>query len=684
MSLYTTLGQCLFKIGEFRFKCPEGNCGKAFLTSYSLKIHVRVHTKVKPFSCEQTGCEKSFNTLYRLRAHQRLHNGDTFNCFQDGCTKYFTTLSDLKKHFRTHTQERPYKCIEDGCGKAFTASHHLKTHRRTHTGERPFVCLHTGCHKSFVTKNGLVAHAKIHENPVSNIENDDILKEDCDSPSDVEEDENRNNLNKQQGDMIALPSSASDTNTNPTQSTLATTIHLEYESSMEITDTSVSSPEFSLTPASTGTSFSEPMFRVETSDGSLSNNENDTYNSSKSQDVFIVSNDTNICGSIDKDLCDMLLVEDLLESINVPISNDIESVKCLENKLELGKNDLSNNVDHLDVQFDKVLMELPKPTDGMEQIQNTVVSPQLDIFEMQWNEIQSNKNMVQNNLDKSNNETMWQNNVGLKSKSCECIECICDSDDSSNVSSSKVQFSLPNNLSISSPENFVPNNVRSSLSNSCECANCFCENDENSCQDCSGSRMQYESNNTQVLEKKLINDNATEMVLIGSNEIEMADIWRKMENSNVVNNHVINSVNTPGNFFVQPKTWENWTISNTVTQNTEKAGPSIDENQARDGNISDNDLDSLRITQLINCDAYKEVTNIINKNGTQKKCGTHDCSCKNKPKVTESCCVTVCLETLKQIKRVLEGGCCKGNIVGKNSLAVALGLPATKCCLVGK
>jgi len=97
--------------GEYRFKCAEPSCGKAFLTSYSLKIHIRVHTKVKPFECNQKGCEKAFNTLYRLRAHQRLHSGNTFNCEETGCVKFFTTLSDLKKHIRTHTQERPYKYV---------------------------------------------------------------------------------------------------------------------------------------------------------------------------------------------------------------------------------------------------------------------------------------------------------------------------------------------------------------------------------------------------------------------------------------------------------------------------------------------------------------------------------------------------------------------------------------------
>jgi uncharacterized Zn-finger protein len=79
------------------------------VTSYSLKIHIRVHTKVKPFECNFPSCGKAFNTLYRLRAHERLHNGKTFNCESEGCMKFFTTLSDLKKHTRTHTREKPYK-----------------------------------------------------------------------------------------------------------------------------------------------------------------------------------------------------------------------------------------------------------------------------------------------------------------------------------------------------------------------------------------------------------------------------------------------------------------------------------------------------------------------------------------------------------------------------------------------
>ncbi|KYQ57630.1 Metal regulatory transcription factor 1 [Trachymyrmex zeteki] len=154
--------------GEYRFKCAEPSCGKAFLTSYSLKIHIRVHTKVKPFECNHKDCKKAFNTRYRLRAHQRLHSGNTFNCEETGCVKFFTTLSDLKKHIRTHTQERPYKCREKGCGKAFTASHHLKTHKRTHTGERPYVCTFENCKRRFTTPHSLKSHIKTHNKTMNN------------------------------------------------------------------------------------------------------------------------------------------------------------------------------------------------------------------------------------------------------------------------------------------------------------------------------------------------------------------------------------------------------------------------------------------------------------------------------------------------------------------------------------
>ena len=62
-----------FFVGEYTFACKQDNCGKAFLTSYSLKIHLRVHTNEKPFECDVNGCEKAFNTLYRSVGQEVLN-----------------------------------------------------------------------------------------------------------------------------------------------------------------------------------------------------------------------------------------------------------------------------------------------------------------------------------------------------------------------------------------------------------------------------------------------------------------------------------------------------------------------------------------------------------------------------------------------------------------------------------
>ena len=80
--------------GEYKYKCEQ--CQKAFLSSYALKVHVRIHTKEKPFACSYNMCVMAFATLYRLNAHKRLHTGE-----HNKLELSSTSLEEVFKLFRT-------------------------------------------------------------------------------------------------------------------------------------------------------------------------------------------------------------------------------------------------------------------------------------------------------------------------------------------------------------------------------------------------------------------------------------------------------------------------------------------------------------------------------------------------------------------------------------------------------
>ncbi|XP_058835298.1 zinc finger protein 180-like [Topomyia yanbarensis] len=131
--------------------CPI--CGT---TSTAMVVHMRTHSKLRPFACHS--CSKSFYTSNKLRCHiQSAHISErSFQC--EICEKAFKLKKTLNAHMMSHLSEKSYACSL--CQKSFLFRWALAKHQRTHTGEKPFVCTLDGCGKSFVSSSNLRQHQK--------------------------------------------------------------------------------------------------------------------------------------------------------------------------------------------------------------------------------------------------------------------------------------------------------------------------------------------------------------------------------------------------------------------------------------------------------------------------------------------------------------------------------------------
>uniref|UniRef100_UPI00398F2266 zinc finger and BTB domain-containing protein 16-A isoform X2 n=1 Tax=Pristiophorus japonicus TaxID=55135 RepID=UPI00398F2266 len=130
-------------------------CGKRFQTQIALQQHMEVHAGVRSYICSE--CNRTFPSHTALKRHLRSHTGDhpyecefCGSCFRDECT--------LKSHKRIHTGEKPYEC--NGCGKKFSLKHQLETHYRVHTGEKPFEC--KLCHQRSRDYSAMIKHLRTH------------------------------------------------------------------------------------------------------------------------------------------------------------------------------------------------------------------------------------------------------------------------------------------------------------------------------------------------------------------------------------------------------------------------------------------------------------------------------------------------------------------------------------------
>uniref|UniRef100_A0A667WQQ4 C2H2-type domain-containing protein n=1 Tax=Myripristis murdjan TaxID=586833 RepID=A0A667WQQ4_9TELE len=122
-----------------RTHCPEllscPDCDKKFEKS---SLHMRTHTKDKPFSCPI--CAMTFSQSYHMTRHLRNQHNRHFCPICVG--RSFVNANKLARHMRTHTKEKPFSCPI--CALTFSQSYHMTRHLRNQHSAGQYVCSKCG------------------------------------------------------------------------------------------------------------------------------------------------------------------------------------------------------------------------------------------------------------------------------------------------------------------------------------------------------------------------------------------------------------------------------------------------------------------------------------------------------------------------------------------------------------
>ncbi|XP_041745632.1 zinc finger protein 23-like [Coregonus clupeaformis] len=174
-------------------------CKKLLPKSYSMQVHMRSHSDLRPHKCPH--CGQMFKNIYDMRkhivkivckvlrakpeeahaqvhalTHSPLHCTECSRMFADPekldrhklvhkplkctmCENSFNGVQPLKKHYLdVHKFSGPFLCTY--CEKSYTDLAALLRHERTHTGDLPYQCSH--CPRKFNLSAVLVEHERIH------------------------------------------------------------------------------------------------------------------------------------------------------------------------------------------------------------------------------------------------------------------------------------------------------------------------------------------------------------------------------------------------------------------------------------------------------------------------------------------------------------------------------------------
>ncbi|KAL7295171.1 hypothetical protein TKK_0011479 [Trichogramma kaykai] len=131
-------------------------CGKTCQNSNLLYLHQKFAHYKPEFECPI--CHRRMVSQANLDDHILKQHEQRENVVCHECGKQFTRASRLKIHMRTHTGLKPYSC--QICLKSFARRNGLRQHLLIHTGKKPYSC--DLCDKSFTQKTGLISHRKSH------------------------------------------------------------------------------------------------------------------------------------------------------------------------------------------------------------------------------------------------------------------------------------------------------------------------------------------------------------------------------------------------------------------------------------------------------------------------------------------------------------------------------------------
>lgn len=247
-----------------------------------------------------------------------------------------------------------------------------------------------------------------------------------------------------------------------------------------------------------------------------------------------------------------------------------------------------------DVDPEKIIMDLGKTTEwpDLTAASEFVVSPQLDILEIQWNEIM-NKTVSASTSSNTNQPDLTINNI----YSSEFVSPRSSEND---------------NISMTQASDRSPKEITSPTTN------------------------------------------------IHVSE-DIAELWGNVENNNYI---LEDAVGLLGNSLVLD---DRFVSSGLIEERTATQTQRMDKNQS-------NSPTSKGKTSTVS-QSEDENQNSIEENA---------CRCKSGEKKESDCCVTVCLKTLNQLRRVLENGCCKSSSLANSSLAaIALQMASSANCCSG-